>query len=591
MDGLEKGAGTVELIRRRLHDLRHAMRREAVIADTTCRLAAQRNVLPAEAAAQLARLSAESGMDLVEVARSLELDPEPVPSGEQDAVPSWVVSTLQAVHVSAAYLLPVHDPSGRVVDFTVAEANDVAADVTGRGRDYLLGGRVLLRTPGLARSGLFEEYLQVYETGRAFRRGPFEYVEVREGLLWPASVTVRAVRVEDGLLATWRTHDDEERLVAGWERAQRIAELGWAEWNLATGRALWTPQMYEMFGRDAREGPLGLDELPGMVVAEDQPLVREQMCALLADREAIESEFRVQQRHGVRHLRLVSEPVLDRHGLLVAIRIMAQDVTESRRRERALVRAHERADSEKERAERERQVATRLQDTLLPVRRGVLDLPGLRIALRYHPDEETGRIGGDWFKARPLPDGQVLIAVGDAMGHGLAAAGLMATMRSGLAGLAYTGAPADRLATWLNELMYHANPGITATGTAIIGHYRPADRVLSWVNAGHPSPVLIRDGEASLLEAEGGAMLGAFETMEYRLTTTPLKQHDLLLLYTDGIIERRGHDLEEGLRALLEAAADVDVRDDPEQSLDIILRRLGAERSDDDVCLLALTIL
>ncbi|MFI6818003.1 PP2C family protein-serine/threonine phosphatase [Nonomuraea sp. NPDC050328] len=584
---------TAAFIRRRLAELRTRMRGEAATAGAIAHLAARTDVLPAEAEAQLVRLSLESGMDVVDVAKTLEGEMGPPPHAPQQDVPRWLLAALQAVHVSAAYLTPVRDPAERVVDFVVAGTNDVATDVTGRGRDYLIGGRVLDLNPGLARSGLFDEYLRVYATGERLRRGPFEYVEVRDGLLWPASITVRAVRVEDGLLVAWDTHDDEERLVAGWERAQRIAELGWAEWNLATGRALWTPQIYEMFGREPEEGPLSLDELPARVVAEDQPLVEEQMRTLLEDREAIETEYRLQQRHGVRHLRLVSEPVLDGHGLPVAIRIMAQDVTGLRRRERALAVAHERADLAKRRAEEEHRVAARLQDVLLPVRRGVIDLPGLRIALRYHPGEEADRLGGDWFKARPLPDGRVLVAVGDAMGHGLAAAGLMATMRSGLAGLAYTGAPADQLATWLNELMYHANPGVTATGTAIIGHFDPACRTLAWADAGHPNPVLVRRGRAGLLEAERGTMLGAFESTEYSLRCTQLEAGDLLLLYTDGIVERRGRDVEEGMRALVKAAAAAEglVGADPEHGIDYVLRELDAASAEDDVCLLALMVL
>ncbi|MFI9592379.1 PP2C family protein-serine/threonine phosphatase [Nonomuraea sp. NPDC052265] len=275
--------------------------------------------------------------------------------------------------------------------------------------------------------------------GRRPGRGPPPGGQPRRGQFRPARRLHR--RVRDG------------RAVSGWERAQRLAELGWGEWNLATERTLWTPQMYEMFGRDRADGPMALEELPSVVVPDDLPLVDEQIRTLLEFREAVENEFRIQHRHGVRHLCVYSEPILDGDGVPVKVRSLVQDVTKNRRRERALAVAHERATKEKERAELEHRITVQLQDTILPVRRGLISLPGLTVGVRYLPGEELTRLGGDWFKARLITDGRVLLAIGDAMGHGLTAASIMLQMRSGLAGLAYTGAPAGRLATWLNDLI------------------------------------------------------------------------------------------------------------------------------------------
>jgi serine phosphatase RsbU (regulator of sigma subunit) len=190
-----------------------------------------------------------------------------------------------------------------------------------------------------------------------------------------------------------------------------------------------------------------------------------------------------------------------------------------------------------------------------------------------------------------MPDGRVLLAIGDAMGHGLTAASLMAQMRSGLVGLAYTGATADQLATWLNELTYHGTAGVTATGTAIIGHFRPETRELAWTCAGHPVPVLVREGTATLLQVRPGPILGASESLEYTLETTPLRERDLVLLYTDGIIERRGRDIEEGIEALLAAAAGTGPDEDPERVLDRILAEVRDERTEDDICVLAVRVL
>jgi serine phosphatase RsbU (regulator of sigma subunit) len=575
-------------IRELLSRLRRRMRNEAVLDEATARLATRLNVRPAEAADHLARMAQDSGIELVEVARGVERPPDrPV---EPPPLPDWVPGVLESVHVSACFLTPVRDATGRVVDFLIAAANQHASDVAGRTVAELRGRRLIESSPGAASSGLFEDFLSVYETGEALHRGPLEFVEVRNRLLWPATMSVRAVRLDDGLLVSWRALDDEEVLVAGWERAQRLAELGWGEWNLATERTLWTPQMYEMFGRERAEGPTPLEELPFAVVPEDLALVDDQLRTLLEHREAVETEFRIQHRHGLRHLSVFSEPILDSDGLPVKVRFLVQDVTKNRRKERALAVAHAQASRQQERAEEEHRVTVQLQNTILPVRRGLIPLPGLSIGVRYLPGEELARLGGDWFKARPILDGRVLLAIGDAMGHGLAAASLMLQMRSGLAGLAYTHAPANQLTTWLNDLLVHSNEGVTVTGTAIVGHFDPEDRTLSWTNAGHPPPVLVRNGRAELLDGVPGTMLGAFDAAEYGLATTRLEPDDILMLYTDGVIERRGQDLDAGISALVQAAGQC-VGDDPEKMIDCVLSHLGGRDTDDDVCIVAARVL
>ncbi|MFC5830088.1 PP2C family protein-serine/threonine phosphatase [Nonomuraea insulae] len=583
----ETGAASAR-VRDQLVRLRHHMRSQAILDEATARLATELNIRPGEAAEQLARMAQHSGLDLVEVAKGIERPPEEA-GGAPDA-PAWVLGMLEAVHASAIYLTPVKDATGRVVDFLILAANRHAKTVAGRTANELRGRRLMAASPGVASSGLLDDYIAVYEGGEPVHREALEFVEVLDYLLWPATLSVRAARVEDGVLVSWRPLDDEELLVSGWGRAQRLAELGWGEWNLATERTLWTPQMFEMFGRDRDDGPMSLEDLPGAVVPEDLPVVEDQIRTLLEHREAVESEFRIQHRHGVRHLSVYSEPILDTEGVPVKVRCLVQDVTRNRRRERALAVAHEQALSHRRRAEDEHRLAVQLQNTILPIRRGLIHLPGLTIGVRYLPGEELVRLGGDWFKARLIPDGRVLLAIGDAMGHGLTAASVMLQTRSGLAGLAYTGAPASRLTTWLNDLVVHSNEGVTVTGTAIIGHFDPGERTFRWTNAGHPAPMLIRNGHAKLVEGAQGMMLGAFDATEYRMTTTRLEPGDILVLYTDGIVERRGQDLESGMEALIQAGRCC-TSDNPEDVITCLLKRLGGESAEDDVCVIAVRVL
>ncbi|WP_049572864.1 SpoIIE family protein phosphatase [Nonomuraea sp. SBT364] len=575
-------------MRDKLAELRRHMRNEAIIDEATARLATGLGIRPAEAAERLARMAKQSGLDPVDVAKGVErpLEPEVVAA----EVPHWVRGMLEAAHASAFYLTPICDEAGRVVDFRIVAANRHARTPAGLGEHELAGRRLITASPGVASSGLLDDYIHAYESGEPVQRVPLEFVEVVDQRIWPATLSVRAARVEAGLLVTWRTLDDEELLVTGWERAQRLAELGWGEWNLATEHILWTSGMYEMFGRNRDDAPLSLEEISSMVVPDDLPVVDDMMRSLLEYREAVETAFRVQHRYGVRHLSVFSEPILDGDGVPVKVRCLAQDVTRTRRRERALAVAHEQATLQRRRAEEEHGVTVRLQDTIMPLRRGLVHTPGLAVGVRYLPAEQLARLGGDWFKSRVLPDGRTLLAIGDAMGHGLTAASLMLQTRSGLAGLAYTAAPAGQLATWLNDLILHSNEGITATGTAIIGHFDPADRTFSWTSAGHPGPILVREGRGRLIEAPTGMMLGALDSAEYGMSVTRLEPGDLLVLYTDGVVERRGRDLDSGLEALVQASHFC-AGDDPEEMIDCLLERLGGGSSEDDVCLMAVRVL
>ncbi|MFI7615065.1 SpoIIE family protein phosphatase [Nonomuraea terrae] len=582
----ESTAATAKL-RSQLERVRGRMRDKAVLDQAVAKLATRENIRPCEAAERLAGMAQYSGLEPDEVARRVQAPP--VPDLPLPDVGDWVKPMLETFHDSASYSCPVKDSFGRVVDFFVVAVNSHCKTPDGRIGEELKGQRLLTISPGVAASGLLDEYITAFETGVPFHRALMEHVEIMGERLWPSTMSVRAARVADGLLLSWCVLDDKDMLVSGWRRAQDAAGLGWGEWNLATRQAIWTHQMYEVFGRDPGAGPVALEDIPAMVLPEDLPVLDDVIDSLLEARESIETEFRIQHRYGVRHVSVVAEPLLDTVGVPVKLRFLVQDVTRVRRRERAEARAQERAVRQRERAEEEHRVADHLQNTILPVGRGVRRLPGLAVAVRYLPAEDLARLGGDWYKARAVPDGRALLVIGDAMGHGLTAAGIMLQMRAGLAGLAHTGAPAHQLALWLNTLLTSTNEGVTVTGTAIIGHFDAKDRTFAWTNAGHPNPLLVRDGRAELLEGSRGPLLGVFDA-EYELTTTRLEPGDVLLFYTDGVVERRGADLDTGVRTLIQAVQAC-VAEDPDELIDCVLERLGGDHMEDDVCLLAARVL
>jgi serine phosphatase RsbU (regulator of sigma subunit) len=232
----------------------------------------------------------------------------------------------------------------------------------------------------------------------------------------------------------------------------------------------------------------------------------------------------------------------------------------------------------------QRHVTLELQRAILPLHDEPFDLPGLRAVVRYLPAEAGGRVGGDWYITAALPSGQVLVAIGDVAGHGLPAAAGMARLRGALAGLAITGAPPQQLVGWLNELVRHVGPEHTASMLA--GYFDPASGMLTWAQAGHPPPVLIRGRRPRMLPQPDGILLGA-GCRPYAAATVQLQPGDLLLLYSDGLVERRDAPIDDGLAALLTAAGGMA---DPELVTAAVLQALGSPDQDDDTCLVALQV-
>jgi len=232
----------------------------------------------------------------------------------------------------------------------------------------------------------------------------------------------------------------------------------------------------------------------------------------------------------------------------------------------------------------ERNVTLELQRAILPLHDGPFDLPGLRAVVRYLPASQDSRVGGDWYITAEMPGGHVLLAIGDVGGHGLAAAAGMARLRGALAGLAITGSPPERLVGWLNDLVHHVGPEHTAS--VVAGYFDPPTRVLTWAQAGHPPPVLVRGQRATALRQPSGILLGAARS-GYEAASLELLPGDLILLYSDGLIERRNRSLDEGLAALTKSAAGIT---DPENVISAVLDTLGSADTEDDACLVALYV-
>jgi hypothetical protein len=200
--------------------------------------------------------------------------------------------------------------------------------------------------------------------------------------------------------------------------------------------------------------------------------------------------------------------------------------------------------------EAEHAAAHQLQQALLPWIPP--ELPGAGIGVRYRPAERSHDVGGDWYDAFELPGGRIGFAVGDVVGHDLAAAIAMGRLQQLLRYVATGGArPAEVL-----QALDDACPAITGTNFATLGYaeYRPADHSVAYACAGHPPPLLVAGGHAAYLNDGRSAPLGFGDGArpEARLTAPP---GSMLILYSDGLIERRRENIDRGLDRLAALAA------------------------------------
>ncbi|MGW0084819.1 PP2C family protein-serine/threonine phosphatase [Streptomyces sp. NPDC003393] len=196
---------------------------------------------------------------------------------------------------------------------------------------------------------------------------------------------------------------------------------------------------------------------------------------------------------------------------------------------------------------REREVALALQDAMLPAPRA---LAYHLAAVRYRPAVNALNVCGDWYEVTELSDGECAVAVGDVVGHGLAAAGVMGQLRSALSAATRV---VDGPAAALEGLdMYARSVDGALSTTAVQTVVSRSERRITYSSAGHPPPALVHpDGTVRFLDQATDPPLGAGPEHASRpQATTTYTEGSSLVLYTDGLIERRGEDIDQGLRRL-----------------------------------------
>ncbi|MDT0277766.1 SpoIIE family protein phosphatase [Blastococcus goldschmidtiae] len=244
--------------------------------------------------------------------------------------------------------------------------------------------------------------------------------------------------------------------------------------------------------------------------------------------------------------------------------------------------------------EQQRQLAQELQRSMLTA---PPEPDHAHIVVRYLPAAEAARVGGDWYDAFVQPDGATTLVIGDVVGHDTSAAASMGQLRSMLRGIAVTGdAGPAHLLSMLDGAITQLQLPTYATAALARFEQTPEDLErgitrMRWANAGHPPPLIIHpDGTiAELASWRGDLMLGVDHTAKRSESVISLDRETTVLLYTDGLIERRDSILDDGMDRLRAAAAEL--ADRPLDELcDQLIERLVDDRPEDDVALVAIRL-
>jgi|GEM_PF-4288514 len=443
---------------------------------------------------------------------------------------------LDAMQDMVAINTAIRDAQGAIVDFRVEFANAAMRDLHGRTAIDMVGRTTSELYPEMMGTELFEAHRRVVETGEHFEAP--EVVYTPDDPTAPARTYAFSIsRFGDGFIASTRDVTEQaaarreiERSRAQLEAAQRLARMGSWEWNLDTGERLWSKELHHLLEID-HAAPV--DERDALAMERIHPDERDVWRRAVATAVRDGQPFRYDQRivlpGGTRQMVVQGDVAQTDAGRV--FRGTIRDVTDLRRA--------------RDESEQGRRALATLQRACLP---DVLpDTPGLLIEARYRPAIAAERIGGDWYDAFDLPAGRLGLVVGDVTGHGLPAAVAMSQLRNALRALAMEGGLPGAVLATLGRFLRRS--GISGFATCLYAVLDPATGALRWARAGHPPFVVVREAGWSAPEDGVGPPLGVPIGTYDELEST-LEGGALLAMYTDGLVEERGIEIDDGIAQL-----------------------------------------
>ena len=207
-------------------------------------------------------------------------------------------------------------------------------------------------------------------------------------------------------------------------------------------------------------------------------------------------------------------------------------------------------------------------------------MPASTSAARYLAAGQSDAIGGDWYEGLVLDDGSLAVVLGDVTGHGLTAAADMALIRGLITALLHDGVCVQDVFPLVSRVLSRRPETLLATAVVVL--IDPATSTLTYATAGHPPPLLIHpDGTVERLDRANAPILGNAAS-EHRAEITPFPRGATLILYTDGLVERRTRPFTEGINL----AVDLLTRQSPDlpahQYIDLLFDALVGESTDHD---------
>lgn len=349
--------------------------------------------------------------------------------------------------------------------------------------------------------------------------------------------------------------------------AQEVARIGTWEWDLATGAVSWSDEMFRIHRAEPGSFPVTFEKSIELVPSEDRLRIRQQVDAALerARPNVPDIEYPIVFPDGeTRHLYAKARLSIGSDGKPLRMLGIVQDVTERRA------------------FEREHRIADTLQEALLP--RSFAHVDGLELVARYVPAEAGFAAGGDWYDVVPITPGSVAFVIGDVAGHGLEAASLMGQLRMAVRAYALEGHSPTAVAARTDELLRELADEQMVTMLYLVLDLDTSQA--RCVNAGHPPPLVVDGGPARYLPVEPGPPMGVGDRGRFREATVHLEPATTIVLYTDGLIDRRDLAIDDGLRRLLRAA-DVHRDLEPGRLCDRLLADMVPGNVSDDIALLA----
>ncbi len=398
---------------------------------------------------------------------------------------------------------------------------------------------------------------------------------------------VARVRANLELDRARRTRDELQRSQMMQDQAERLAEVGSWEVDLASGSIRGSDQFRRMLGlsREELRGRTfeqALERLPSL---PDGDSVRHRLDVAIAAGDSFEYERQLsagdeheRQRSAAdeRWVRVRGEVLRDEHGRPTSLQGFMQDITQRRLAEQAIAASA----AAREALDREHKIADALQRSLLPSTR--FDSDELEVATYYQSGVAGTRVGGDWFEAIELGAGRTALVIGDVTGRGVRAASVMGQVRAAVRAYARLDLPPAEVLELLDATVLELAEGQLVT--CIYGVYDPTLHEFRYANAGHLPPLVSSSGQPTVrLAGATDPPLGVGST-RYDEQMVVLAPGAVIVLYTDGLVERRGRDLDVGIDALRTL-----VRPDacPVAELpDMLVASLAPDGTEDDIAIL-----